>query len=115
MSVLAGITGCSAAMDEKVRENIRVPGLQEGVQARDRSLVTAVSGNIMSDIELRWSAQTYEFNVEVSHAVATVFMQVKTEEYRDRALALAEATQGINEVIDNIEVDPTLDSPPFEL
>ena len=69
----------------------------------------------MSDLELRWYAQTYGLEVEVSHTIATVHMQVKTEDQRDRVLALAEGTDGISEVVDNIVVDPMLDEAPFEL
>jgi len=106
--------GCTAAMDESVRENVRVPGLQEGVQAKDKSLETAVESNIMSDLELRWFVQTYGITVEVSHTVATVYMKVKTDELHDRAIALAAGTEGVSDVIDNIDVDATLDSAPFE-
>jgi len=106
---------CSAAMDEKIRENTRVPGLQEGVQAKDRAIQSVVQTNIESDLELRWYAQTYGITVEVSHTVATVHMKVRTEEMRDRALELAKTTKDVSEVVDNIVVDPSLDEAPFEL
>lgn len=109
------LTGCPKSVDERIREQTRVPGLTEGVQARDRALEVAVEQNIKSDIELRWYTQTYGITVEVSHTVATVQMTVRNEELKDRALELAEGTDGISEVEDNIEVDPTIDEAPFEL
>jgi len=115
--VVVGIStlACTAAMDEKVRESTRVPGLQEGVQARDRAIQSVVQTNIESDLELRWFAQTYGITVEVSHTVATVHMKVRTEEQRDRALELAKTTKDVSDVVDNIVVDPSLDEAPFEL
>ena len=56
----------------------------------------------------------YGITVEVSHTVATVYMKVKTEELRERALDLARQTERITEVIDNIDVDPTIEEAPFE-
>jgi osmotically-inducible protein OsmY len=109
------LTGCPRSVDERIRESTRVPGLSEGVQARDRALETAVEQNIMSDFELQWYARTYGLTVEVSHTVATVHMIVKNEEYRDRAIELATNTDGISEVVDNIEIDPNVDEPPFEI
>jgi len=107
------ITACPQSVDERIRENVRVPGLEEGVQSRDRSLQTAVQGNIMSDLELRWYMQTYGFEINVSHAVATVTIKVKTQDQHDRAISLAQATEGLSEVTDNIEIDPSIDDCPF--
>ena len=109
------LTGCPRSVDERIRESTRVPGLAEGVQARDRALETAVQQNIMSDLELRWFAETYGITVEVSHTVATVHMIVKNEEFRDAAIDLASGTDGISEVVDNIEIDPSVDEPPFDI
>jgi len=109
------LTGCPRSVDERIRESTRVPGLTEGVQARDRALETAVQQNIMSDLELRWFAETYGITVEVSHTVATVHMIVKNEEFRDAAIELATGTDGISEVVDNIEIDPSVDEPPFDI
>jgi len=105
---------CTAAQDQAIRENVRVPGLQEGVQARDNSLETAVEGNIQSDLELRWYTQEFGIEVTVSTAVATVSMTVRNQDQHDRALALAEGTEGVSQVIDEIEIDPSLPEAPFE-
>jgi hypothetical protein len=113
--IIMGCTGCTPEQDEQIRENTRVPGLDESVQARDMALESAVQQNIETDLILRWYAQTYGITVEVSHAVATVQMKVKTEEQRDTALQLARTDSRITDVVDNIEIDPNLDDPPFEL
>jgi len=113
-TVMIVLTACPRSVDERIRESTRVPGLTESVQARDRALQSVVEENILSDLELRWYAQTYGITVEVSHTVATVSMKLKTEDQRDRALELARGTDRVSDVIDNIEVDPGLDSAPFD-
>ena len=107
------LTGCPRGVDEKIRESTDMR-LSDLTQARDRALDVAVEENIRSDLELRWYADTYGLAVEMSHTVATVYMKVKTEEQKERALRLARQAERITEVIDEIEVDPTIEGAPFE-
>lgn len=109
------ITGCTAAMNERIQEGTRIAPLDEAVHAVDRSVELAVRRNIMSDITLEYYARQYgeNFVIEASHNVVTVSMKVKTEEQRDRALELAARVARVTEVIDNIEVDPTIEDTPF--
>lgn len=107
------LTSCTDAQNEAIEEQTDLH-LSDLTLARDKSLASAVQGNIETNLELQWYAKTFGIQVEVAHAVATVHMQVKTNEHRDTALQLARSTEGIEEVVDEIVVDPSLDSPPFE-
>ncbi|HDS30507.1 MAG TPA: BON domain-containing protein [Firmicutes bacterium] len=107
------LSGCPKRVHERIEEGTRLTVLDEMVHARDRALESQVEGNIMSDLTLRWYAQTYGITVEGSHAVMTVSMKVKTEQQRDKALQLAGLDGRIQEVIDNIVIDPQLEDPPF--
>lgn len=104
---------CTDKMHENIQERSNL-NLGEGVLARDKSLEVAVLQNIQNHLGLRWYAQTYDINIEVSHQVATVYMKVRTEEERDEAIRLALATDGIQEIIDDIVIDRTIEPPPFE-
>lgn len=107
------ITGCTAAVHERIQEGTRIAPLDEMVHARDVALEAQVKGNIQTDLILRYYAQQYGLTVEGSHGVMTVSMKVKTEEQRDLALQLANQDGRIQEVIDGIEIDPTLEDAPF--
>jgi hypothetical protein len=107
-------TGCPQSVHERIQEETRMTGLQEMVHARDVALESQVEQNIQSDLTLRYYALTYGLEVEGSHAVITVSMKVKTEEQRDLAIRLAGLDGHIQEVVDNIVVDPELEDPPFE-
>ncbi len=108
------LTACPQRVHERIKEGTRIGALDEAIHARDRALKSQVEGNIRSDLILRYYAIQYGLTVEVSHAVVTVSMKVKTEEQRDRALELAGQDDTIQEVVDNIDVDPTIEDPPFE-
>jgi len=108
------MTGCPKSVDETIRENTHIGALDEATHARDLSLDAAVQSNIQTDPVLDWYARTYGITVEVSHAVATVHMTVKTEELKQQALELAKATEGIEDVVDEIVVDPNTEDAPFE-
>jgi len=114
LAILLVVSSCSPEMDEEMRERTDM-GMDNMTLARDKSLDSVVVSNIESDLILRWYALTYGIKVEVSRRVATVYMKVRTEEQRDTAIGLAKNTKDIQEVIDEIVVDPTLDTPPFEL
>jgi osmotically-inducible protein OsmY len=108
------LTGCPKSVDEKIRESTNIGVFDEATHAVDRALDIQVEQNIRSDLELRWFADAHGLNVEVSHSVVTVFMTVKTDELRDRALALAAQDDRVREVIDEIVVDHTVEGAPFE-
>ena len=112
MTVL--LTACPESVHEQIKQSTQLTPLSEATHAVDVSLQIAVEANIKSDPELKWYALTYGFNVEVSHSVVTVHMTVKTEELRDRALGLVGYDARVREVVDEIEVDPTIEGAPFE-
>ncbi len=108
------LTGCPKSLDEKIRESTNIGVFDEATHAVDRALDIQVEQNIRSDLELRWFADAHGLSVEVSHSVVTVFMTVKNEELRDRALALAAQDDRVRDVIDEIIVDPNIEGAPFE-
>lgn len=108
------LTGCPKSLDEKIRESTNIGVFDEATHAVDRALDIQVEQNIRSDLELRWFADAHGLSVEVSHSVVTVFMTVKSDELRDRALALAATDDRVRDVIDEIIVDPTVEGAPFE-
>jgi osmotically-inducible protein OsmY len=100
-------------MDQSIREKTDL-GLDNLTKARDFAQDSAVIENIKSDMVLRWYALEGYISASVSHAVATITGKVKTEEQKELAGRLAAQTKGIKEVVNELEVDPTLDDPPFE-
>jgi len=108
-------TGCPRSVDERIRENTKIGALDEATHARDLAIKSAVEININSDPVLMWYARTYGgLTVEVSHAVATIQMKVKTQALHDQAIQLAKQVKDIRDVVDNITIDPNLDDAPFE-
>ena len=105
---------CTPKMDQSIREKTNL-GLDEMTKARDLAQSSAVMQNIESDLVLRWYALQGLISASVSHAVATITGKVKTEEQKKTAEDLAKGTQGIKEVINELQIDPTLEDPPFEL
>jgi hypothetical protein len=113
LSILS--TGCPKAVDERIRESSNITALDEATHARDLAIKAAVEININSDPVLMWYARTYGgLTVDVSHAVATVTMKVKTQALHDQALDLARQAKDLRDVVDNITIDPNLEDAPFE-
>jgi osmotically-inducible protein OsmY len=108
------VTGCPKAVDERIRESTNV-GLDEATHARDLAIKAAVEGSLMGDPALKWYADTYGgLTVEVSHAVVTVQMKVKTQEQHDQIIQLARSMKDVRDVVDNVQIDPAIEDPPFE-
>lgn len=113
--VTLALTGCPQRVHEKVKEKAKIGAFEEAIHARDLAIKKAIESNILSDPVLEWYAKTYGgLTVEVSHAVATVKMKVKTQALHDQALELARQAKDVRDIIDEIEVDPNLEDPPFE-
>lgn len=105
--------GCTAKMDQNIKEKTDL-GFDTLTKARDRGQDMAVMQNIQSDLVLRYYALKGLISASVSHAVATITGRVKTEEQKKLAGDLAKQTTGIKEVVNELEVDPSLEDPPFE-
>ncbi len=104
---------CSKKMDQQIRENTDL-GLDNLTKARDRGQDIAVLENIQSDFVLRYYYLQGYIHASVSHAVATITGKVRTEEQKQLAGTLAGQTMGIKEVVNELEVDPTVEEAPFE-
>jgi osmotically-inducible protein OsmY len=118
LTVIMGLflTGCPRPVDEKIKESTHIGALDEATHARDLAIASAVETNIKSDPVLQWYAQLpgSGFNVEVSHAVATVHMKVKTDALKQQVLDLAKQATDVRDIVDEVEVDPNMEDPPFE-
>lgn len=110
------LTGCPRSVDEKIKESTNIGAFDEATHARDLAIASAVETNIKSDPVLQWYAQLpgSGFNVEVSHAVATVHMKVKTDALKQQVLDLAKQAKDVRDIVDEVEVDPNMEDPPFE-
>jgi len=110
------LTGCPQSVDERIKESTHITPLDEATHARDLAIQSVVETNIKSDPVLLWYAQLpgSGFSVEVSHAVATVHMKIKTEELKQQVLDLARQAKDVRDIVDEVEVDPTMEDPPFE-
>jgi osmotically-inducible protein OsmY len=100
-------------MDQQIKEKTNL-GLDTYTKARDISQDSAALESIKSDLVLRWYALQGLIQTSASHAVVTITGRVKTQEQKDLAGQLAKGTVGVKEVINELEIDPTLEDPPFE-
>ncbi len=112
MAVTCMLAGCPASLDSKIRENTRVPGLDEATQSVDRALESAIKMNIQTDPCLDYFAKQHGLTVEVSHSVVTVNMTVYSEHYHEQVIDLAGRDDRIKELIDEVTIDPTIDDCP---
>ena len=107
------VTGCSAKMDQKIRESTNL-GMDNMIKAKDKGQNAALLANLNSDPVLEYYYRLGYFKGAVSHGVATLTGTLRTQELVDLAVERAKAVQGIKEVINEIEVDPTMEEQPFE-
>jgi hypothetical protein len=113
LSILS--TGCPPSVDQRIKEESHIGALDEATHSRDLAIRQAIEASILADPALQWYAKTYgPLTVDVSHAVATVTMKVKTQEQHDQVYAIAKGMKDCRDVVDNITIDPKLDDPPFE-
>jgi len=105
--------GCTPRMDQQIKEKTNL-GLDTYTKARDMSQDSAALESIKSDMVLRYYALQGLIRTSASHAVVTITGRVKTQEQKDLAGQLAKGTVGVKEVINELEVDPTLEDPPFD-
>ena len=109
----AVFAGCSAKMDQKIRENVNL-GLDNPVKAKDMAQEIAVIGSMVGDPVLKWYYQQKHFTASVSHGVVTLTGKLRTQELIDQAVDLASRVKGIKEVNNELELDPTIEEQPFE-
>ena len=107
------IFGCSARMDQKIKESVDL-GMDDMVKAKDMSQEMALISNISSDPALEYYFKKKHFTGSVSHGVATLTGKVRTQALMDQIVELAKMVEGIKEVNNELEIDPSIEETPFE-
>ena len=105
--------GCpSPDSQKKVSEAAKVPGLDEAVLAKDRSLQSAIEISWKSDVELMQEQLAVE---EVHAGKVRITGIVSREELKTRAENIAKGQEGVVDVISTITVDESLKDKRFSL
>ena len=106
LSVLS-LSACpdSPEADKKVQEMAKVPGLDEAVLAKDRTIEAAIVLVWKSDVELVQEQLAVE---EVHAGKVRITGIVSRPELKKRAEQIAEDTEGVLDVVSTITVDEKL-------
>ena len=111
------ITSCScgaaARVDQKIRESTDA-GFDTAIKGRDKAMEAALIGSINGDPVLSWYYKQGHFTGSVSHAVVTLTGKVRTPELIDQLVELAFKVKDVKDVINELEVDPTIEEQPFD-
>jgi len=94
-----------------VQESAQLPGMEEALVVKDRTIQTAITASIKMDVELIQCP----VEVEVLNAKVVLTGTVWSEELKARAEKYAKETQGVQDVLNKIEVDPKLKDKSFSL
>jgi len=105
--------GAAARVDQKIRESTDA-GFDTAIKGRDMAMEGALTANFNSDPVLSWYYKQGHFTGSVSHAVVTLTGKVRTQELVDQLVELAGMVKGVKDVINELEVDPTIEEQPFE-
>ena len=87
-----------------VTKKAEVPGFEEALIAKDRAIASSIAISWKMDPEL---AQN-KLEVEVMNGRAIIRGKVPTEELKKKAETIARNTEGVKDVLNEIEVDPSL-------
>lgn len=109
--VQAGACQLTPGSQEAIEEAVKVPGLEQSLEVKDRAIRTAILVSIKSDVELLQN----NIEVEVNNAKVILTGTVPTEEMKARAESYAKQTEGVLDVLNKIEVDPSLAEQQFSL
>lgn len=96
---------------KSVEEATTVPGLAESLLAKDLAIKAAIQTSLASDVELLQN----KIDIEVSNGKVILTGSVPSEEMKARAEKYANETKGVVDVLNKIEVDPTLKDKQFSL
>jgi hypothetical protein len=109
-TVVAGaalLTGCPGGTntDKAIQEAVKVPGLEEGLLAKDRAIKAAILLSWSSDPELMQEQLAVE---DVRAGKVRITGIVSREKLKERAEAIAQNQEGVTDVISTITVDESL-------
>jgi osmotically-inducible protein OsmY len=100
------MSGCpSPDTSKKVQEQVKVPGLDEAVLAKDRALGAAIKLSWSADPELAQEQLAVE---DVRAGKVRITGIVSRPELKDRAEAIAKNQEGVIDVVSTITVDEKL-------
>jgi len=100
------LSGCpSPDTSKKVQEQVKVPGLDEAVLAKDRALGMAIKAGWSLDPELAQEQLAVE---DVRAGKVRITGIVSRPELKDRAEAIAKNQEGVIDVVSTITVDEKL-------
>lgn len=105
--------GAAARVDQKIRESTDA-GFDTAIKGRDMAMEAALIGSITGDPVLKWYYVQGHFTGSVSHAVVTLTGKVRTQELIDQIVEIAEGGKDVKDVINELEVDPTIEEQPFD-
>ena len=115
LMLLIGLTACTGLVllagcpspdtSKKVQEQVKVPGLDEAVLAKDRALGAAIKLSWSADPEL---AQEQLAVQDVRAGKVRITGIVSRPELKDRAEAIAKNQEGVIDVVSTITVDEKL-------
>lgn len=101
------ITGCptSPETEKAIQEKAAVPGLNEAVLAKDRTIKAAIQMSWSSDPELMQEQLAVE---EVRAGKVRITGIVSREELKTRAEHIARNMEGVSDVVSTITIDESL-------
>lgn len=102
---IASTCGVTPTQQKVVQSSAPVPGLKEALIAKDRAIEAAIITALRSDPIL---AQ-FKLGVEVHRGRVILTGVVAREKMKEKAEELARATEGVKEVLNQIEVDQSLE------
>ncbi|OPX23006.1 MAG: hypothetical protein B1H03_02940 [Planctomycetales bacterium 4484_113] len=106
-------SGCKMNPESQraVTKKVQVPGMAESLKARDMAIAAAIQVSFASDVEL---AQN-KLEIEVKRCHVILRGKVPTDELKKRAEQYAKDTENVIDVVNEIEVDPSLKERRFSL
>ena len=104
--VVLGVPACKLTPESKrtVEEKLAVPGLEESLIARDRAIAAAIVMSLHADVELMQN----KLQVECHSGKVILRGKVPSKKLKERAEKLARAQEGVQDVLNEIEVDESL-------
>ena len=105
LAITASTCGVTPTQQKVVQSSAPVPGLKEALIAKDRAIQAAIITALRADPIL---AQ-FKLKVEVHRGRVILSGVVAREKMKEKAEELARATEGVKEVLNQIEVDESLE------
>jgi hypothetical protein len=107
LACAALLTSCPGGpdSDKAVQEAVKVPGLEEGLIAKDRAIKAAIMLSWSADPELLQEQLAVE---DVRAGKVRITGIVSREKLKERAESIARNTEGVTDLISTITVDESL-------